>query len=108
MDLYNAPFNLVHELYYCTFMIKEAREAERKEQEKKEAETKNNNKPYRPKVFTDRLSPAYMAKEINEKKSQDDAAKKTSEGKNEPIISSPPNTTGIDVEDFADLLEGNI
>ena len=40
MDLFNAPFNLVHELYYYTFTVREAREEDRKkeEQEKKKKE----------------------------------------------------------------------
>ena len=109
VDLYYAPFNFVHELYYYTFMVKEAREADRKKEEeekkKREEEAKAKQKPNKkiPTTFDRPLSPAALAKASKELKSQADEEKK-SEGNilSNSELSLPSN---IDTGELADLLE---
>ena len=113
IDLYDMPFNIVHELYYQAFTIREAREKERKEQEEAKRREEENAKKrrkssYQPKVYNNRLSPAAQAQAINEKKFQDDESKRLSEGNNnEPGISSPISA-GVDLEDLQEVLEEGI
>lgn len=109
MDLYNAPYNLIHELYYYSFTIKDSREKERKAEEKKrkeEAEKKNKMddiKKESHKFFDRRLSPAAQAREVAHKKLQDDAKKR--EEKKNSEIAAEPTPPSIDMEDLVDVLE---
>lgn len=108
MDLYNAPYNLIHELYYYSFSIKDSRERERKAEEKKrkENEEKKNKmddiKKESHKFFDRRLSPAAQAREIAHKKSQDDAKKREENNSEIAAETTPPR---IDMEDLVDVLE---
>lgn len=110
MDLFDAPLNLVRELYYYTFMIKEQREQERKkeEKEKKEKEEKEKEREKinkrNPSFFERRLSPAAQAREARHMKSQDDELKKSEENKSESTAEiAPPQN--IDMEELIDVLE---
>ena len=106
LDLFDMPFNRVHELYRYTFSIKDEKEREREEQEKaKKAEEEKQKKrkemtKHSPTFFDRRLSPAAQARE--NKKSQDDEKKK-SEDKSR--ISNENPLTGIDFEELTDMLE---
>ena len=107
IDLYNAPYNLIHEFYYYTFCIKDSREKERRETEKKQEEEKKrkdkmeNIKKESHKFFDRRLSPAAQAREMRHIKSQDDE-KKQKELNEITAESAAPN---IDMEDLVDVLE---
>lgn len=106
MDLFNAPFSYVHELYYYTFLIKEEREKERKEKEKEEADKREREKRIEsinkraPMTFDKRFSPAAQAQEARKNKSQADENK--SENNNaEPAPSIPTGS----LEDLVDIIE---
>ena len=106
LDLFDMPFNRVHELYRYTFSIKDEKEKEREEQEKaRKAEEEKQKKreemtKHSPTFFDRRLSPAAQARE--NKKSQDDEKKK-SEDKSR--INNDNPLTGIDFEELTDMLE---
>lgn len=110
MDLFDLPFNIVHELYYYTFLIKEEREKERKAEEKKnkEEEAKKSRleemNRRKPALFDRRMSPAAQAREVKHNKSQDDEKQK-SEGQNKAESVLPPSSSGVDMEDLMDALE---
>ena len=109
MDLFDAPFNLVHELYYYTFTVREAREEDRKkeEQEKKKKEeeekARQQSRKKLPTSFDRPLSPAALAKASKAMKAQADDEKK-SEG-NIFKNSEPSLPSNIDTGELADLLE---
>ena len=109
LDLFDMPFNRVHELYRYTFSIKDEKEKEREEQEKaRKAEEEKQKKreemtKHSPTFFDRRLSPAAQARE--NKKSQDDEKKK-SEDKSRMNNENP--LTGIDFEELTDMLEEGI
>ena len=108
MDLFNAPFNIVHELYYYTFTLKEAREEDRKkeeaEQKKKKEQEEARQKSSKKSVHSyDRpLSPAALARASKKMKSQADEDKKSEDNKMNSELSLPSN---IDTNELADLLE---
>ena len=101
MDLFNAPFNLVHELYYYTFTVREAREEDRKKEEEEKARQQSRKKL--PTSFDRPLSPAALAKASKAMKAQADDEKK-SEG-NIFKNSEPSLPSNIDTGELADLLE---
>lgn len=107
-DLYNMPFNIVHELYYYTFNIKEAREEARKEEEeqkkKEEEKAKEREKSRKrpPTQFDRPLSPAALAEASKKMKSQRDEEKQNEENNRSSELSLPSN---IDTGDIVDLLE---
>lgn len=110
MDLFYAPFRIVHEFYYYTFLIKEQREKERKEEEKKKEEEakaaeriKEMNKP-KLTMVSNRLSPAAQAQESQRIKSQsDENAKREQISKSELAPS-----VNMNIEDLVEALEEGV
>lgn len=109
MDLYDRPFNILHELYYYTFTVAEEREKARKEEQKKREEEQKKKEPKKltPRQFDRRLSPAAQAKANKEmKESQDDVNKGSEDkSKSQPELASPPN---VDIEDIVDIMEEGV
>ena len=112
IDLYDKPLNLVHEFFYNTFLIQEAKLAQRKAEEEKaraekEAEEKRNAKQNsKPIQFSNRLSPAAQAQESQQIKAQSDDKSKSEENSytnSEPILPS-----NLDLEDIAEALEEGV
>lgn len=109
LDLFDMPFNRVHELYRYTFSIKDEKEKEREEQEKarKAEEDKEKRRAemqkHSPTFFDRRLSPAAQARE--NKKSQDDEKKKSED---KSITNNTNPLSNIDFEELTDMLEEGI
>lgn len=113
MDLFYAPFNVVHEFFYITFMTQELKEKDRKEQEQKQKEeeeaakrVENMNRP-KPALLSNRLSPAAQARESQYIKSQsDEESRRNNRQSNKSELS--PSTGNVDMEDLVEALEEGV
>lgn len=112
MDLYDKPFNIIHEFLYYTFTIKEEREKQRLEEEKaKQAEADKQKRKEKalkrtPYKFDRPLSPAAQARESKHNKSQADEQKREEINSSTTGSIAPPSD--IDMEDIVDMLEEGI
>lgn len=110
MDLFYAPFNIVHEFYYFTFLIKEQKEKDRKDEEKKKQEeekaierVKEMNKP-KLTMVSNRLSPAAQAQESRHIKSQSDESSKREQTSKSELAPS----INMNIEDLVEALEEGV
>lgn len=108
-EIYDAPLNYIHELYYYTYQIRDAREQERLAKEKEEQKKQEGrdkieemNKRH-PTMFDKRLSPAAQARESRHIKSQNDELEKAKD--NIGTNTEGPSMDSIDMEDLVDAIE---